>query len=130
MTGLDTNILVRYLTQDDEEQLRLVLALWLKKGAAFYVSDLVLVETRWVLRALYDWSDEEVADAFQRLLSTHNLDFEDESRLRSAIRAMKGGADFPDELIVDRCRDAGCRRLASFDRGMAKRHPGFVVIPK
>ena len=130
MTGLDTNILVRYLTQDDEEQLRVLLAMLLKKGATFFVSDLVLVETRWTLRALYGWTDEEVADAFQRLLTTHNLEFEDESRLRTAIRAMLTGADFPDELIVDRCRTSGCRKVASFDKGMAKRHPGFVVIPK
>lgn len=130
MTGLDTNVLVRYLTQDHEEQLRLVLAMLLKKGATFFVSDLVLVETRWTLRSLYDWTDEEVADAYQRLLTTHNLDFEDESRLRSAIRAMRNGADFPDELIVDCCRMAGCRRIASFDKGMAKRHPGFVMVPK
>ena len=130
MTGLDTNILVRYLTQDDEEQLHRVLTMLLKKNATFFVSDLVLVETRWTLRALYDWTDEEVADAYQRLLTTHNLEFEDESRLRSAIRAMKSGADFPDELIVDRCRASGCRRVASFDKGMATRHPAFVVIPK
>jgi predicted nucleic-acid-binding protein len=130
MTGLDTNVLVRYLTQDDEEQLRLVLAMLLRKGASFFVSDLVLVETRWTLRALYDWTDDEVADAYHRLLTTHNLEFEDESRLRAAIRAMKAGADFPDELIVNRCQAAGCRKIASFDKGMAKRHPGFVVVPK
>lgn len=130
MTGLDTNVLVRYLTQDHEEQLRLVLAMLLKKGATFFVSDLVLVETRWTLRSLYDWTDEEVADAYRRLLTINNLDFEDESRLRSAIRAMQKGADFPDELIVDRCRTSGCRRIASFDKGMAKRHPGFVIVPK
>ena len=46
MTGLDTTVLVRYLAQGDEKQLRLVLARLLKKGATFFVSDLVLVETR------------------------------------------------------------------------------------
>ena len=130
MTGLDTNVLVRYLTQDDEEQLRIVLAMFLKKNATFFVSDLVLVETRWILRSLYDWTDDEVADAYLRLLTTHNLDFENESRLRSAIRGMKNGADFPDELIVDRCRAHGCRNIATFDKDMAKRHPGFAAPPK
>ena len=130
MTGLDTNALVRYLVQDDEEQLRAVLALLLKKNATFFVPDLVLVETDWVLASLYQWSVEEIVEAIGRLLTVHNLAFEDEGRIRSALRAMRQGADLSDELIVDRCRDMGCKTVASFDKGMAKRHPGFDVIPK
>ena len=52
MTGLDTNVLVRYLVQDDETQFRAVLALLLKKKATFFVPDLVLVEADWVLTSL------------------------------------------------------------------------------
>jgi predicted nucleic-acid-binding protein len=129
VTGLDTNVLVRYLAQDDEPQLRQVMALLLKKGARFFVADLVLVETLWVLRSLYDWTDDEVADAYLQLLTIHNLEFEDESRLRSALRAVKRGADLPDELILERCRSSGCLKIASFDKRMAKRYPGFVVVP-
>jgi predicted nucleic-acid-binding protein len=130
MTGLDTNVLVRYLVQDDETQLRAVLALLLKKKATFFVPDLVLVEADWVLTSLYHWTVEEVADAFARLLTIQNLLFEDEGRLRSALRAVRQGADLSDELIVDRCRDMGCRSVATFDQGMAKRHRGFAEIPK
>ena len=130
MTGLDTNALVRYLVQDDEEQLRAVLALLLKKNATFFVPDLVLVETDWVLASLYQWSAEEIVEAIGRLLTVHNLAFEDEGRIRSALRAMRQGADLSDELIVARCREMGCKTVATFDKGMAKRHPGFAVIPK
>ena len=130
MTGLDTNALVRYLVQDDEEQLRAVLALLLKKNATFFVPDLVLVETDWVLASLYQWSVEEIVEAIGRLLTVHNLAFEDEGRIRSALRAMRQGADLSDELIVARCREMGCKTVATFDKGMAKRHPGFAVIPK
>ena len=130
MTGLDTNALVRYLVQDDEEQLRAVLALLLKKNATFFVHDLVLVETDWVLASLYQWSVEEIVEAIGRLLTVHNLAFEDEGRIRSALRAMRQGADLSDELIVARCREMGCKTVATFDKGMAKRHPGFAVIPK
>ena len=130
MTGLDTNALVRYLVQDDEEQLRAVLALLLKKNATFFVPDLVLVETDWVLASLYQWSVEEIVEAIGRLLTVHNLAFEDEGRIRSALRAMRQGADLSDELIVDRCREMGCKTVATFDKGMAKRHVGFAVIPK
>jgi predicted nucleic-acid-binding protein len=130
MTGLDTNVLVRYLVQDDETQLRAVLALLLKKKATFFVPDLVLVEADWVLTSLYHWTVEEVADAFARLLTIQNLSFEDEGRIRSALRAIRQGADLSDELIVDRCRDMGCKSVATFDKDMAKRHRGFAEIPK
>lgn len=130
MTGLDTNVLVRYLVQDDETQLRAVLALLLKKKATFFVPDLVLVEADWVLTSLYHWTVEEVADAFARLLTIQNLSFEDEGRIRSALRAIRQGADLSDELIVDRCRDMGCKSVATFDKGMAKRHRGYAEIPK
>jgi predicted nucleic-acid-binding protein len=130
MIGLDTNVLVRYLAQDDEEQLKQVLALVLKKGAAFFVPDLVLVETDWVLSSLYQWTPDEIAEAFGRLLTVHNLIFQDEGRIRGALRAVRLGADLSDELIVDRCQEAGCRSVATFDKEMIKRHRGFAVTPK
>ena len=129
MTGIDTNVLVRYLAQDDEAQLRAVMAMLLKKNATFYVPDLVLVEVDWVLSTLYHWTSDEVAESFGRLLTVHNLIFEDEGRIRGALRALRQGADLSDELIVDHCRDMGCKSLASFDKGMLKRHRGFVVPP-
>src|SRR5271154_5992584 len=100
MIGLDTNVLVRYLAQDDEEQLRQVLGLLLKKGATFFVPDLVLVETDWVLSSLYQWTPDEIAETFGRLLTVQNLVFEDEGRIRGALRAVRNGADLSDELIV------------------------------
>ncbi len=130
MTGLDTNVLVRYLAQDDETQLQAVLALLLKKGATFFVPDLVLVEVDWVLSSLYQWTADEVAEAFGRLLNVHNLAFEDEGRIRGALRALRQGADLSDELILVRCREVGCKTMATFDKVILKRHPGFAVIPK
>jgi len=129
MTGIDTNVLVRYLAHDDEAQLRAVMAMLLKKNATFFVPDLVLVEVDWVLSSLYNWTPDEVAETFGRLLTVHNLIFEDEGRIRGALRAMRQGADLSDELIVDRCREMGCKSLASFDKGMLMRHRGFVVAP-
>lgn len=49
MTGIDTNVLVRHLAQDDEPQPRTVLAMLLKKNATFFVPDTVLAEVDWVL---------------------------------------------------------------------------------
>jgi predicted nucleic-acid-binding protein len=130
MTGLDTNTLVRYLEQDDEEQLRLVLNLLNKKGAVFFVPDLVLVEMDWVLTKVYEWTRSEIAEAIGRLLTVHNLVFEDEGRLRWALQFMRAGAELADALIVARCREWECQNVATFDQGMVKQHAGYAFTPK
>ena len=129
MIALDTNVLVRYLAQDDDAQLQSVPKLLSKKKATFYLLDLVLVECAWVLQSLYDWSPAEVADAYARLTSIHNLVFEDEARLRASLKALRGGADLADEMIARKCRDEDCQQLATFDAGLVKRHGPFAVKP-
>jgi predicted nucleic-acid-binding protein len=129
MTALDTNVLVRYLAQDDEQQFAKILTLLNKPRATFFVCDVVLVETDWVLRSLYDWSGEEVADAFARLVTIQNLAFENETRLRWALKAVRGGADLSDELIVGTCRDRGAKDLCTFDKGVVRRHKPFARLP-
>jgi predicted nucleic-acid-binding protein len=73
MIALDTNVLVRYLTQDDEAQFRAVMRLLNRRGASFLISDLVLAETDWVLRDLYEWTAAEIAESIARLTNIHNL---------------------------------------------------------
>lgn len=90
--------------------------------------DLALVEVDWVLSTLYHWTPDEVAESLAGL-TVQNLIFEDEGRIRSALRALQQGADLSKEIIVDRCRAMGCKTLASFDKGMLKRYRGFVVSP-
>ncbi len=105
MTGLDTNILARYLTQDDEPQFQSALRLLSKKGVKFFVSDLVLVELDWVLSHVYDWTRAEIAESLARLLTIHNLVFADEARIRAALRAVRQGADLSDMLIAFESRE-------------------------
>lgn len=130
MIGLDTNVLVRYLTRDDESQFRAAMKLLSRKGATFFVPDQILVELDWVLSRLYGWTCHEIVDSFARLLTVHNLEFVDEGRLRSALRAVRQGADLSDELIVAECQEHGCRELATFDTALAQRHPKFALIPR
>lgn len=129
MTALDTNVLVRYLTQDDETQFLKVLRMLNRKRATFFVCDLVLVETDWVLRSLYEWSVIEVADAFARLTTIHNLAFENEGRLRASLRALREGADLADELLVRICRNHGAKNFATFDKEIIRRHKPFAGPP-
>lgn len=129
MTALDTNVLIRYLTQDDETQFQKVLKMLNRKRDTFFVCDLVLAETDWVLRSLYDWTGQEVADAFARLTTIHNLAFEDEARLRSSLGALRVGADLADELIVKNCRNHGAKTFATFDKDIIRRHKPFAGPP-
>lgn len=129
MISLDTNVLVRYFSEDDKTQLQKVHRLLEREGATFFVCDLVLVETDWVLRSLYDWSRAEVADAFARLTTVHNLKFENEARLRISLRMVEEGADFADEMIVVASREHGSDFFATFDKGIIRRHKGFAVSP-
>ena len=129
MTALDTNVMVRYLTQDDEVQFHKVLQLLNRKRATFLVCDLVLVETDWVLRGLYGWTCEEVADALALLTTIHNLTFENETRLRASLKGLRNGADLADELIVRSCRDQGAKAFATFDKDIIKRHKSFAGLP-
>jgi predicted nucleic-acid-binding protein len=129
MTALDTNVLVRYLTQDDDAQFKKVQQLLNRKRAEFFVCDLVLAETDWVLRSLYDWTCGDVADAFARLTTIHNLTFENEGRLRASLKALRGGADLADELIVRACREHGAKAFATFDKGIVQRHKPYASTP-
>ena len=130
MIGLDTNVLIRYLTRDDESQYSETMKLLMRRSASFFVADLVLVETDWVLSSLYDWTREEIADAFARLLQIHNLQFEDEDRIRHSLAAVRRGADLSDELLISMSRNQGCREFATFDTAVAKRHAKFAFVPK
>ena len=130
MTGLDTNVLIRYLTRDDEGQYRATMKLLTRKAARFFIADLVLVETDWILSKFYNWTREEIADAFARLLQVHNLQFEDEDRIRHSRGAVRRGADLSDELLIAMSRIQGCLEFATFDTAVAKRHAKFAFVPK
>lgn len=127
MKGIDTNVLVRYLAQDDEAQFCQVLQMLNRKREVFFVCDLVLVETDWVLRDLYGWSHGEVAEGFALLATIPNLVFEDEGRLRASLRALREGADLADELIVRISKSRDARSFATFDKGIIRRHKPFAV---
>ena len=101
-----------------------------RKGANFFVPDLALIETDWVLSSLYDWTRDEIADAFTRLLQVHNLQFEDEDRIRRSLGAVRRGADLSDELLVSQCREHDCQEFATFDAAVIKQHPKFAILPK
>lgn len=132
MIGLDTNILVRYLTMDDP-----ILS---PKAARFierdlsaenpgFVSVVTMAEIAWVLDRSYSFSKREIASGIERILSADTLVIEHERDVFAAMRLLaRGGADFSDALIGGLARRAGCSHTVTFDR-KASRLPGFALLP-
>lgn len=130
MLGLDTNVLVRFLVRDDEEQFERALKLIRQEahaGKPVLVSHLVLLETEWVLRSRYKLSKAEILGALSDLLSAVDLSFEDEPAIEEALFSWKNSsAQFADCLIGARYGTLGCGATASFDSDALKL-PGFVA---
>ncbi|MFC8042138.1 PIN domain-containing protein [Nocardia sp. NPDC057353] len=117
MIGLDANVLVRYLTQDDPEQSALANAVIdeLTEGDPGYVTMLVLAEIYWVLRRGYRQSPEAVTDVLLGLLDSAEIVVERADTVRQALRRAADGADFADALVEQLSTEAGCERTVTFD---------------
>ncbi len=122
--GIDTNVLVRFLTRDDESQYELARSLiqsQLDAGEALFVSLLVVMETEWVLRSRYGLSKARIIEVLTALLESRETVFEDESSLEEALFSLReSNAYFADCLIVAHGRRLGCRKVMSFDTKAAK----------
>ncbi len=131
MIGLDTNVLVRYLAQDDPVQSPKATALLesrLTPGNPGFVSVVAMVETAWVLDRSYGLADREIADALERLLQIDVLVVEDEAEVFSALAALRDGVgSFADALIGALGARAGCSRTLTFD-ARAQRLPNFAPV--
>ncbi len=125
MIGLDTNILVRYLTRDDESQWRQAADL-IQQNQPCFITNIVLCELVWVLRgANYRFQKSEIISALEAMLHSAAFEFESRSTLDQALQQYKQGkADFSDYLIGATSRQAGCTETASFDRKL-KGEKGF-----
>jgi len=124
VTGLDTNILVRYLAQDDAEQTkkatRLIEALTPMQPG--YIPLLVVAETVWVLESCYDTGRDRIAQVVETLLSIDSLVVEQSDTAWRALRRCKReGGDFVDALIASQAITSGCETVYTFDKSAAKR---------
>ena len=130
MIALDTNVLVRFLVEDDEGQSEAAAALIERTIAAeevLFVSDVVLCELVWVLTGSYRISRNDSAKTMRDLLRATHLTFAEPDQLVRALSAFeKSKGDFADYLIREHARSAGCDAVATFDRALL-RERGFAV---
>lgn len=122
MIGLDTNVLVRYLAQDDPEQSAQATELIesLTEDDQGFVSKVAVVELYWVLRSAYKTDRATAARIIAKLTDSDEIVVEQRDLVRQALAALDGSLDFPDALIVALGRAAGCSHTVTFDQHAAQ----------
>lgn len=119
MRAADTNVLVRLLERDDDEQVR-VAEDFIGPGA--WISHLVLAETLWVLDAVYERSPAQIATAVEMLLDHRQLVVQDPDTVAAALTQFRErpALGFSDCLVVEVARKAGHVPVGTFDRDLAR----------
>lgn len=120
MIGLDTNIIIRYLTQDDLQQSKQATAIienQLDINNQGFISLVVLVEIIWVLSCCYKQTKSELVPVINQLLMTKQFNIEQMELAFKALRKWQHGAgDFSDALIAVLAKDNGCDYTLTFDK--------------
>jgi predicted nucleic-acid-binding protein len=116
MIALDTNVLVRVLTNDDPEQAKR--AMRRMRSDTAWIGRTVLLETEWVLRHAYGLDAAVIGKAFTTLLEVPSIEVENRAAVLRALAWHSAGMDFADALHLAVCDAASA--FVSFDRDLAK----------
>jgi len=130
MIGLDTNVLVRYIAQDDIKQSALATNLInsLTKDSPGFVSLVSIIELVWVMQSCYKSTKFEILKILETLVTTRELVIENSETVIRAIKVYSGsGADFSDCLIERSANKAGCEYSVTFDINAIK-NAGFRLL--
>jgi predicted nucleic-acid-binding protein len=119
MRAVDTNVLVRLITRDDVARVRAA-ERFVDNGA--WVSHLALVETVWVLDAVYERTASEIATAVELLLNHRELTLQDPDVVAAALDKFRTrpAVGFSDCLMLEIARRAGHLPLGTFDRNLSR----------
>ena len=130
MIGLDTNVLVRYIMQDDPKQSPKATSLIesLDADNTGFVSLVSIVELYWVLTSCYALSGNQAVKAIETIVRTQQFVVERADIVVRALRVfLRGGVDLPDCLIERAAASEGCTETFTFDAGAA-RHAGMTLL--
>ncbi|MHC8293018.1 MULTISPECIES: PIN domain-containing protein [unclassified Pseudomonas] len=123
MIGLDTNVLVRYVAQDDPKQSAKASELIesLTIASPGFITMVSIVELVWVLQSCYESAKSEIITVLETLLRTRELTVENSEIVWQALRRYsQANADFADCLIERSANAAGCEYIVTFDSKAAK----------
>jgi predicted nucleic-acid-binding protein len=124
VAALDTNVLVRFLVQDDAKQgllARELIQSTLEKGEPLYVPVTVILELEWVLRSNFDFDKAQIILTLSSLLAASELSFESETSVEVAVELFRQNkADFSDCIHIALCHAAGMTQMWTFDRAASR----------
>ena len=124
MIAVDTNVVVRFLVRDDAKQA--ARAAELIRSNEIWISKTVLLETEWVLRSLYRFSPESLAEALRALAGLERVFLEDETAVAKALEWFREGLDFADALHLASAGNAS--QFATFDRKLARQASRMTTL--
>jgi predicted nucleic-acid-binding protein len=116
MLAIDTNLVIRYLVDDDPDQSGK--AKTLIDGEDVFVAKTVFLEAEWLLRSVYHYDAAEVAGALRGFAGLEQVVMEDGARVAQALDWMQTGMDFADALHLSKAAD--CEAFISFDRRLSR----------
>ena len=126
MAAIDTNVLVRLLVADDPAQTGRALD-FLESRRPLWISTVVLVETVWVLTAVYGWSKAQILAMLETGSNSRDFGFQSVETVRAAIATYAvGKADFSDCLALELARSEGHLPFATFDKATAKLRDAII----
>ena len=125
MIAVDTNVLVRLLTNDNAAQAARAAAVF--RSSPVFVPNTVLLESEWVLRYSYGLPTASITRAFLALLGLPTVTFEDAPAAHLAIRMLERGIDFADALHL--ASSAAAERFVTFDARLVKRARNDSPVP-
>ncbi len=130
---IDTNLLVRFLTEDDPEKARAVETLLGRAGRGeirILIPSVVIAELVWVLKSYYEMETDEISELVGAVMNTPGLDTQDKSILREALKTFeRKGIDFVDAWILEFARDRNIRTIYTFDRKHFKDSDIKMALP-
>ncbi len=125
LVAIDTNVLVRLITGDDEKQYQKVRRLF--EQEVIFVSDTVMLETAWVLRRTYQFEPPAIVDALRKILGLPNVRVTDIQLLTEMLQWVEEGLEFADALHLAQCQMATV--FYTFDRQFSRRSHGLGNCP-
>jgi predicted nucleic-acid-binding protein len=125
MIAIDTNVVVRFLVDDDHEQFRR--AQQVIANALVFVSTAVLLECEWVLRGVYEYEARDVVEAIRNFAGLDKVTLEDPELAATALKWHEQGMDFADALHL--ASSAGCEAFLTFDRRLASASGRVGAVP-
>lgn len=130
MIALDTNLLLRYLTQDDSVQspkaTRVIQRLTEEEPG--FISLVTVLEIVWVRKSVYKRTPNEIADEIEMILAADALEVQNEQEVYQAVVALRRTGEFEDGLIGALGLWRGCYATLTFDDHAARRLHGFKLV--